>query len=310
MDAFIRNKCESELLAIFKEVCDEFGVSPALETGAFEEGGLTELWKLFGENSGQIGALASIYACILARQANRNTKPDPHLASLQKEKLSAEIESERLSIEEKRLKLKKLEEELKAGKIERQTLEDTSAQVLNNSKILARKSNFYKQLISYEKVTGVGFEPFDGDNKPLTEAQFVNRSSFHEYILASDVLPIETVSGAIIEIDAPVLRTGKTKWKGIFNNEPIQFRMRDKTFKDSVLQQKVSFQNGSWIECDLEIERKLDELGDVVITGYNVVLVSTVSDGVTSKDTAHAVIAKAKAKFIEGQGSLSLEDNA
>jgi len=310
MDAFVRNKCETELLAVFREICVELGVSPVLETGVFKEGGVREYWKLIGENAVQIGAIAAVATCVFTYQSAQNAKPDAELVELQKEQARVGIEDGRLSIEQRRLELKKLENELKAGKIHKETLDKSSVQLLKNPKIATRKSNFYRQLMSYEKVTAIEFDPFDENGKRIIESILVNRSSFSEYVLASDVLPVETVSGAIVEIVAPVLKTGKTKWKGIFKKEPIQFSMKDKIFKDSVLQQEVSFQNGSWIECDLEIERKLDELGDVVVTGYNVVLVSTVSDGVISKDTAHAVIAKAKAKFIEGQGSLSLDDNA
>ena len=310
MDAFVRNKCETELLAVFKEICVELGVSPSLETGVFEEGGLREYWKLLGDNALQIGAIAAVATAVFTYQSVQNGKPDTELVELQKEHARVGIEDGRLSIEKQRLEIQKLEGELKTGKIQKETLGKASSHLLKNPKIVTRKSNFYRQLMSYEKVTAIEFQPLDENGKKIIEAVLVNRSSFSEYVLASDVLPIETVSGAIVEIVAPVLKKGKTKWKGIFKKEPIQFSMKDKIFKDSVLQQEVSFQNGSWIECDLEIERKLDELGNVVVTGYNVVLVSTVSDGVTSKDTSHAVVAKAKAKFIEGQGSLSLEDNA
>lgn len=46
MDAFVRNKCEAELLAILQEVCSILGASIKVETIPLEEGGLKEYWKV------------------------------------------------------------------------------------------------------------------------------------------------------------------------------------------------------------------------------------------------------------------------
>ena len=45
MNALVRNKCETELLAIFKEVCATFDIDLPVETLAYREGGLKEIWK-------------------------------------------------------------------------------------------------------------------------------------------------------------------------------------------------------------------------------------------------------------------------
>jgi hypothetical protein len=50
MDAFVRNKCEAELLAILQEVCAIIGSSIKVETIPSEEGGLREYWKILGDN--------------------------------------------------------------------------------------------------------------------------------------------------------------------------------------------------------------------------------------------------------------------
>lgn len=40
MDALVRNKCEAEILALIQEASNEFGFQLAIESEAFQEGGL------------------------------------------------------------------------------------------------------------------------------------------------------------------------------------------------------------------------------------------------------------------------------
>src|SRR5699024_12752690 len=90
---------------------------------------------------------------------------------------------------------------------------------------------------------------------------------------------------ATIDIISPVLKEGKSKWKGIYNEKHISFAMDDEIFKRDVLGKRVSFKNGSRIVCVLKIHRKLDEAGEVKITGYSVDTVLEVSDGENLKET-------------------------
>jgi hypothetical protein len=76
--------------------------------------------------------------------------------------------------------------------------------------------------------------------------------------LASVELPIEIDENAQIEIVAPVLRKGKTRWKGIYNEEFINFFMDDPIYNDAVLAKQISFKSGDVITCVLEIHRELN----------------------------------------------------
>ena len=75
---------------------------------------------------------------------------------------------------------------------------------------------------------------------------------------------------AYIEIVSPVLKKGKTKWKGIYNQESISFSIHDADFLDGVYTRKVSFSNGSAIRCLLQEKRKINDKGEEVISGYEV----------------------------------------
>ncbi|MBJ6934453.1 hypothetical protein JG626_18940, partial [Vibrio cholerae] len=83
-----------------------------------------------------------------------------------------------------------------------------------------------------------------------------------------------------------VLKEGRYKWKGIFEDKTITFDMLDAQFKEDVLLEKISFKHGSAITCVLRIGRELDEVGDIKITGYAVSTVLTVTDGVEVTKTA------------------------
>jgi hypothetical protein len=44
MDAVIRNKCEHELIQIATTIAKELNIQIKVETQAYKEGGLTEIW--------------------------------------------------------------------------------------------------------------------------------------------------------------------------------------------------------------------------------------------------------------------------
>lgn len=46
--------------------------------------------------------------------------------------------------------------------------------------------------------------------------------------------------------------------------------MKDKEFKKKVIEEGIPFQNGTRLECELEICRKLDENGDEYNSSYKI----------------------------------------
>ena len=108
----------------------------------------------------------------------------------------------------------------------------------------------------------------------------------------------------MIEIVSPVLKAGNYHWKGVYQGKPISFPMTDAEFKNSVLRREVSFQHGSSIECVLQVSRKLDEFGEVVITGYSVPTVIQKVDGEQKFETTQGRRYKTHKKFKEGQIDL------
>lgn len=162
------------------------------------------------------------------------------------------------------------------------------ADVVNeNYKIITRRSNLFKHLCAYPKVTKIGINKLDCNGIPSAPESLILRSAFKKFVLPSHRLPIQTFDNAIIEIIAPVLGQGRYKWKGIWQGQNINFAMCDKDFKQSVLNQKMSFKSGSIIRCILSVRSKLDHIGDIVITGYSVETVLSFGIDDTPQGRAH-----------------------
>jgi hypothetical protein len=307
MDAFVRNKCESELLVIFQEVCLTLGTSIKLESIPFDEGGLREYWKVYGENNAQINTTLTILTLIvtvIGTTLSRIPISDPEKDGREKTIQELTIEEKKLQIEERRLILEKLRNEMKKEQPRPETIEKAAKVVEQNLKIQSRRSNFYKYLSGYEKVTAVGFSSLDNEDHEVAQERLVRRADFSKYILIDNTLPTETIESAVIEIIAPVLKEGNYKWKGIYGGVPISFWMTDAEFKNSVLQKQLTFQHGSCINCVLNIQRKFNEIGEVEITGYSVITVIEKTDAGITIETPQGKKHRAYKKFIKDQQGL------
>jgi hypothetical protein len=293
MNALVRNKCEAEALAAFAQIAQLLGLAAELESSAYREGGLREVWRFIGNNDKQLTLLALVVTLVFSRIP----VSDPEMDALNKE-------VQKLTIEEKRLSIQKLKREIGNGDIKDKTVSDVASLVDGDVKVVTRRSNFYRQLLGYDKVTALSLgEIPEGADHPLIEHR-VERSAFQKFVLLTDKLPLEVVDPAQLEIIAPVLKEGKYQWNGAYLGERITFAMGDEAFKSDVLTGKVSFQHGSTIECVLNIHRKVDEIGESVITGYTVTTVLSKSDGGLGQETLQGKRHRFGKRQSEGQGKL------
>lgn len=292
MNALVRNKCEAEALAVCAHIAANLGISLEIESGPFAEGGLREVWRLMGQNSPQLSLLLAVIVLIFSRVPVVDSETDAMSKELAK-----------LSIEEKKLQIEKLKRELHQD-TSREIEPAKAAQIMEgDARVVARRSNFYRQLIDYENVAAVGFTLIvDTHSAPPEET--VQRNDFAKFVFRTDKLPTEIVNGAIVEIVAPVLKEGNYQWKGRYLGQSISFAMLDHDFKADVLQRRVSFQNGSAIECVLHIHRRFDEVGNIEVTGYSVATVLAKSDGSSAVETAQGKRYRQSKALTSSQGTL------
>jgi hypothetical protein len=296
MDAVVRNRCEAELLAIFHEVSATLGVSCQIDAQALSEGGLREVWKWLGDNATQLNVVLPVVAILIALA--------PQVYESEEESLSKELTE--LSIEEKKLQIEKLRKELrKADKKSEGAVLESAVHLLRRApKIVVRRSNFYKQLLGRESVELIGVTPLNNTLQPSRPEQRIPYSEFRRFVLTSHSIKPLTIEDANIEIVSPVLREGNYKWKGIYNGQTIGFTMRDEAFRNLVLREDVTFQHGTFLECVLNINRKLDEVGDVELTGYVVTTVIRKYDDRQSIETPQGRTYKHAKALLESQNDL------
>lgn len=269
MNAFVRNECEKELLTIFKEVIQSLDIEVDVESEAFKEGGLKEIWKFLGKNGVQLTLIVTVFGLLLSRIPVEN-----------KELVKLQIENLELDNELKRQELKKIKNEIRN---EEELTNDIAERVLEildrDYKIIWHKSNFYKKLNFYPKVTKLTTQRLNEQNEPIEKEKTVERESFSKFILRSDIFPPNIDEEAVIDIISPVLKKGNFSWKGFYKGDIINFEMNDQSFKNSVLNKEIEFINGTAIKCVLQQNRKIDEVGLVKVVQNKVLTVIEIITG-------------------------------
>lgn len=121
--------------------------------------------------------------------------------------------------------------------------------------------------------------------QPISKENIVPREDFNKFILHSVDIEPDFKESELIEIVAPVLKKGNMKWKGIHNNKPINFYMRDGEFLASVLNKEISFSNGTSIVADIEFEQKMNDDGDIEIGTISIFNVTDVYEDLNQIET-------------------------
>lgn len=179
-----------------------------------------------------------------------------------------------ISIKERELNMELLKKQLEESGNNPEKIDiEKAAALLGSHKVEKHKSNFYKNLTEYQKVTKISTTLLTPENKQIREPFTVDRTDFIKYVLTSSELPAVLDDNASIQIISPVLKEENYKWKGLYRNAPIDFYMKDKAFKNSVIAEGVPFKNGTSIDCVLEIKRKIDDTGEIYSSSYSVIVV-------------------------------------
>lgn len=275
MDARVRNQCEAHFLTLAFEAIEVLGLDIKIEAEAMSEGGIKEWWVMFGDNAAQVTALCAIVALILSAIPDE----DKELIDLQKQDL-------RLSIQQRSLALKSVQKDIEANAVSEATIESAGLLVNQSNKALVAKSNFYKKLVGYSKVTQLGVAAANSKGEILLQEKIVSKGAFPKFVLSTHKLKPVIDEEAVINVVAPVILEGsKVKaWKGIYKDQPISFSMNDTDFQDDVFAKKYRFASGDAICCELHKHQKLDEAGEIVTTGHSVeVVLDYIESGIVSE---------------------------
>lgn len=263
MDAYKFNKCEYNLLGIIQELSRLVGDSVEVNVEPLGVGSIWERLSLTTKDGKKI-KLEWIAALLLACTTNPISKAFENIVDWAFEYIIDGSYIHSLKKEKERLELEKEIRELRADSVQHAT-------ITVQNKIKRKVSNFYSEAQKDNRVTSIGFISSVGKSDAMET--LVNRSSFDAYIIKDTMEDDEILSDVRIDIIAPVLRKRKIKWQGVFNSNPIPFKLCDSEFKKSVLKGDVDFTGGTYIICDLRICTIVDNEGDTKIGGYEVIAV-------------------------------------
>ena len=231
------------------------------ETIAIEEGWIKSFYKLISKKKNKrkiknaLLYLAGILSVIISDVVSDQIKTDHEYEKLKKEEIRLRIE-----------KLKRdLEDEETAEEDKTLIIQNLSVFIAKTNKVKLFKSNFYSTLPKEEKIEQVSTQRLSENLEPITKENIVPRKDFDKFILHSVDIDPDFRESEIIEIVSSVLKKRNMKWKGIYNEKPISFYMRDGEFLTSVINKEISFSNGTSIIADIELEQKMNDDGDIEI---------------------------------------------
>lgn len=253
IDAKLLHLWNGELITVIETLCGFLDLPISIKSTALSEGGIRQLWKIFGENSGQLGVILAAVAIIMTAfpQSKDLSDIEKRNFQLQNEKLQIEIEQ-----------LKKIENS--------KDLEESAITEISQShEISIAKSKFYESLNSSQVIEKIEYSILSSDKSDILTSSVLS-SEFVKYIRNKEQLPDITDEQAKIELIAPVLIDTKYKWKGIYDGSIIDFYMNDDIFKDEIKSGVISFQAGTELLTKLVTRRKIDEGNYTKISSYAV----------------------------------------
>ena len=278
MDAFIKNKAEAQLLKLIKEVSETLDLDLTFEIEALKQGGIKEFIKVLKKKKNKKKALrilafiGVIFSGVITNIISDKITKDPELEKLQKEELQLHI---------KKLK-QDLEKNETSDKDAHIIIENLTLIISKTDKVKLYRSNFYSALVEEPKIEKISTTELGTNNEPLSKEKIVNRSEFNNFIIEKIKIEAEYINDANIEIVSPVLKSSEMKWRGYLNSRLISFNLLDTEFKNSVLNREISFSSGTSIKCSVELEKEMDEEGNIKITEINAFDVVSVFEGTSA----------------------------
>lgn len=262
MDAHVFNKCEFEFLGIAYELSKALKLPIEIEVEPIGEGGIRAWFKFKKKTKDalKLAVLVFLLTDILG------APPKTTLEFLTKQVLEKVFEDPEIKRLEKEKKIAELELDIAKAKAETERL----CREIDENKIKKKRSNYYETASQAKKIEKISVIATDS----CKEIDFVKKDvlavDFKQFVMISDDVEPDVDENAIIEIISPVLKKGKYLWVGIYNGDVIQFKMKSNEFKGMVLTGQVPFKNGSSITCLLITSKRIDNEGNIRITGHEV----------------------------------------
>ena len=231
MNAEVFNECERQFIKAIKSTEKYFEETLEVKINPREEGSLTDVLTVLVNNP--------IFALLVGVFATKF--------------FDFKFSSAKHKTDETSIKLGNLQAIKEQIKAESLTEEEFDYIASNDKDLRKLKSNFFKTAKKDLDIVKVEAKTISDINaQPIIIV--VERQEFDHFIIPETTEKEEDTQPAKIYIVSPILVQGKKSpaWRGIFNDEPIDFRLTDKDFLQQVYGKVVKFSNGTFINCDLK----------------------------------------------------------
>jgi hypothetical protein len=234
MDAKVYNECEKQFVQMILSLNKYFDSPLEIEVYSRDEGGV------IGKYTIKI-AKNAVFMLLLGAAVSRFFDAQIPEALSPSEETGNKLEN-----------IQKISELVKSGDLTPELYDYATA---NDKELQKFKSNFFKSAKNEEKINRIEVEKQeDSNNEPST--QTIAYGEFDACILKEEKTEEQEDIDAKVYIVAPILIKGrKDAWKGIYNDESIEFRVTDKEFLEQVYSHTHNFSNGSYINCKMRVKK-------------------------------------------------------
>uniref|UniRef100_UPI00402514D6 hypothetical protein n=1 Tax=Phocaeicola vulgatus TaxID=821 RepID=UPI00402514D6 len=236
MDAEVHNKCGACVIDVLNHLSDVLDEDCQLDFSATQEGGVRDIYKLIIKGVNNKGSIAhDVFIGLVSALISHFIGVAPSIDETQKQ-----------------LNRVELIEKLKQGDY---SDEDLSFVLNGDPKYISNRNEFYRYLDKEPHVTQVKCDASGGSiptNRPTSE---ISKQFFKNQIVNNEKrTTTETFYNTSVMVLIPILtKDSNAKWRGLFNNQEIQFTINDSDFREEIFNQKVHFVAGTSLKCDFTI---------------------------------------------------------
>ena len=174
-----------------------------------------------------------------------------------------------------------------ASKIKESNLteEETAALIKGEEKLENFASIYYGKLNSDPQVVRVQSILTNIRNKEQLVNTAIDKKDFEGHIVTKRTRKYKVLGTNILIISPLLVEVKRLKWRGKYNGKEIPFIMKDNDFLTDVHNRKVSFESGTSINCDIEVEEtiKIRAGYETIEYRYTVITVNQWFDGSHAK---------------------------
>lgn len=237
MNAKIHNECEKHFINTLIHLNKYLDIPFEVEVLAKEEGGVKSIYKVCIKNPVILIVLTAVITSSVQQFFTSNFVPTINISEETKNKID---------------NIEKVKERIKSGNM---TEEEFDYIAENDADLKKLKSSFFKTAKQDSKIRAIEIGAIKQNKEIVFKNIKVESSDFNNYILEDKQDKSDIDVDAKIYIVAPILTKGRRDlWKGIYNDESIEFRISDKVFLENVYNHIIKFSNGTYINCTMNIK--------------------------------------------------------